>query len=354
MKPGELDESTLRALFETKIKDELDGQIKPGSMTGRERPVIIFTGGQPGAGKSNANARAKYDRPNLVEIVGDDFRAHHPDYQRIMRDDPLTMPDHTAQASGRWVGMSADYTRSQRMDTLLETTLRQPDVVARTMGDFKKAGYEVELHVVAVPAEISRIGTVNRYAGQVRDQGAGRWTPSAAHDVAAAAVPGTMKTLLDSGLVDRLLLVSRSGDELYSRDRRIGQKIDSGEAVSALNLARDVSKTEPVAAVQELGNAERGIATCASTGQTDRDLLSTISRFTATDAPALAMAAYPGSDAEQKKALGKIQAAAEPLGSQKTKQGLNDRIRQRVEAIKKQPGEVRSNAPRLDKGGPKR
>lgn len=132
MKPGELDESTLRALFETKIKDELDGQIKPGSMTGRERPVIIFTGGQPGAGKSNANARAKYDRPNLAEIVGDDFRAHHPDYRRIMRDDPLTMPDHTAQASGRWVGMSADYTRSQRMDTLLETTLRQPDVVPLT------------------------------------------------------------------------------------------------------------------------------------------------------------------------------------------------------------------------------
>lgn len=354
MKPGELDENTLRALFENKIKDELDGQVRPGSMTGRERPVIIFTGGQPGAGKSNANAREKYDRPNLVEIVGDDFRGHHPDYQRIMRDDPLAMPDHTAQASGRWVGMSADYTRSQRMDTILETTLRQPDVVARTMGDFKKAGYDVELHVVAVPSEISRISTVNRYAGQVRDHGAGRWTPSAAHDVAAAAVPGTMKSLLDSGLVDRLVIVSRSGDELYSRDQRIGQSIDSAEAVSALNLARDVSRTAPLAAVQELGYAELGIATCVSTGQTDGDLLSTISRFTTTDAGALAKAAYPGSEKEQSLALGKIQNAAKALDVQKAKRGLSDRIQQRVEAIKKRPAEVRSNAPRLDKGGPKR
>lgn len=354
MKPGELDEATLIARFESRIRPSLEAQISSGEMTGRNRPVIIFTGGQPGAGKSAANARAKFDRPSLVEIVGDDFRKFHPGYNEIMSRDPLAMPDYTAQASGRWVGMSADYTRSQRMDTLLETTLRQPNVVERTMSDFKKAGYEVELHVVAVPAEISRIGTVNRYAGQVRDQGAGRWTPSAAHDVAAAAVPGTMKALLDSGLVDRILLVSRGGDELYSRDRRIGQKIDSEEAVSALNLARDVSKTEPVVAVQELGNAELGIATCASTGQADRDLLSTISRFTATDAPALAKAAYPVSDADQKKALGKIEAAARPLGSQRTKQGLNDRIRQRAESIKKKPSEVRPNAPKLDKGGQKR
>ena len=354
MKPGELDEATLIARFESRIRPSLDAQISSGEMTGRNRPVIIFTGGQPGAGKSAANARAKFDRPSLVEIVGDDFRKFHPGYNEIMGRDPLAMPDYTAQASGRWVGMSADYTRSQRMDTLLETTLRQPDVVARTMSDFKKAGYEVELHVVAVPAEISRIGTVNRYAGQVRDQGAGRWTPSAAHDVAAAAVPGTMKSLLDSGLVDRLVLVSRSGDELYSRDQRIGQSIDSSEAVSALNLARDVSRTPPLAAVKELGNAELGITTCARTGQTDSDLLSTISRFASTDAPALAKAAYPGSVKEQGMALGKIQKAAMTLQPQKTKRGLNDRIQQRVEAIKKQSAEVRPNAPRLDKGGPKR
>ncbi len=313
MKPGELDESTLKALFESRIKPELDAQVQPGAMTGRERPVIIFTGGQPGAGKSHANAMAKYDRPSLVEIVGDDFRAHHPEYDRLMREDPLGMPDFTAQASGQWVGMSADYTRSQRMDTLLEATLRQPDVVARTMAEFKKAGYEVELHVVAVPAEISRIGTVNRYAGQVREQGAGRWTPSAAHDVAAAAVPGTMKTLLDSGLVDRLVLVARNGDELYSRDQRIGQHIDSAEAVNALNAARDVANTDPLAAAQELRNAEQGILTCAATGQTDKDLLSTIKTFTSEDAPELAKAAYPRQEREQKAVLGKIHEAANPL-----------------------------------------
>ncbi len=70
MKPGELGESTLKALFESRIRPELDAQSIPGAMTGRDRPVIIFTGGQPGAGKIHANAMAKYNRPSLVEIVG--------------------------------------------------------------------------------------------------------------------------------------------------------------------------------------------------------------------------------------------------------------------------------------------
>ncbi len=236
-----------------------------------------------------------------------------------MREDPLAMPDYTAQASGQRVGMSAAYTRSQGMDTLLETTLRQPDVVARTMSDFKEAGYEVELHVIAVPPEISRIGTVNRYAGQVREQGAGRWTPSTAHDVAAAAVPGTIKTLLESGMVDRIVLVARNGDELYSRDQRIGQQIDAHEAVNALNQARHVSTADPRAAAQELRNAAQGISMRAATGQTDNDLLSTIATIVSTDAPALAKAAYPEMALEQRKALAMIQDAAKPLRTQQDK-----------------------------------
>lgn len=350
MSRWDIGEATLHSRFDSRIKPDLDAQrAAPGQAA--DRPVIIFTGGQPGAGKSNANARAKYDRPNLVEIIGDDLRQYHPDYAKLMRNNPLAMPDATAQASGRWVGMAADYTRSQRMDTLIETTLRQPDIVARTMTEFKAAGYEVELHVVAVPSEVSRLGTVTRYAGQVSEHGAGRWTPSSAHDVATVAVPGTVQTLLERGLVDRLVIVNRAGDELFTRDSRIGQVIDPSEAVKSLEGVREVAKLAPEAAKEWLATAEKSIGICASTKQTNGDLLGALWRVATVDAPRVAGAAYPGNERAQRAALGKINDVSAPLQREATKQKLADRIRQRAETMTKEPGIASPKAPQHDRGG---
>ncbi len=77
------------------------------------------------------------------------------------------MPAATAQASGQWIGMAADYLRAQRSDVLIETTLRSPEAMVQTISAFRQAGYVVELRVVAVPQEVSRLSTVERYTRQV-------------------------------------------------------------------------------------------------------------------------------------------------------------------------------------------
>ena len=124
--------------------------------------------------------------------------------------------------------MSIDYLRGQRRSALIETTLRQPGVVRETMAGFQRAGYRTELHVVAVPLEVSRLGTVSRYVGQVEESGAGRWTPTAAHDTAAAAVPGTVAVLVGSGVVDHVSIENRQGEPYYRANPPLRRSMPRG------------------------------------------------------------------------------------------------------------------------------
>ena len=169
---GELDEALLRRIFDERIRPWLDGF---GASSRLESvPLLVMVGGQPGSGKSGVNDRIVARHPGIVMVDGDALRSYHPDYRRLMREDPLRMPAETAQASGRWVGMSIDYLRGQRRSALIETTLRQPGVVRETMAGFQRAGYRTELHVVAVPLEVSRLGTVSRYVCLLSNRGGRR------------------------------------------------------------------------------------------------------------------------------------------------------------------------------------
>lgn len=64
---------------------------------------------------------------------------------------------------------------------------------------------------MAVPPEVSRLGTLARYVGQAQEFGVGRTVTAEGHDIPTAAVPGTVETLVASGLVDRVVVQDRDG-----------------------------------------------------------------------------------------------------------------------------------------------
>lgn len=303
---GELSEQQLRSLFDQDVRPYLEVQRSqiPGGHSWP--PVLVYTGGQPGAGKSRANERAAQERTSLVPVVGDDLRRFHPEYPRLMREDPLAMPDATAQASGRWVGMSAEYLREARADVLVEVTLRSPDAMAATIASFREAGYVVELRVVAVPHEVSRLSTIERYMGQVEATGAGRWTPAAAHDEAFARGTQTITDLVSSGAVDRFVIEDRSGAVLLDRSyfgvRDDALQLAGREAGEAFGRARDVDQLSPEAARSWVGLAQSEISRVRQFEQRDPDLLATVERVGGVDAPAIAGRAYPG-DPERARAV---------------------------------------------------
>ena len=285
-----LEPAALRRIFEWKIRPTLDN----GETDAELRPVLILVGGQPGAGKTRSVLRARHDHPKAARVVGDDFRRHHPEYNSAMDTDPLRMPEVTAQAAGAWVEMSLEYLRESQRSVILETTLRQPQVVADTISTFRDAGYEVELRALAVPAALSRLGTLTRYTQQVAEQGAGRWTFREYHDNAFANMLDTVERVVAEGLVNRLLVITRSGVVLH--DRRINvladTVFDGAEARRIIGAGREPATVPQESARQWVEQFTAAVEVLVSHHVSDPDLLES-TRLLVSESEGVVRAAHP-------------------------------------------------------------
>lgn len=290
---GDLTAEELTYRFNTRVRPYLDGlraQV-PGDPV--SPPRFVSVGGQPGAGKGRVLEEAGAALPGSVTVNGDELRQFHPDYARLMREDPLRMPEVTASASGPWVGMSNEYLRERYISAVVETTLRQPDVLLREFKAFRQAGYETELRVVAVPLEVSRLGTVTRYLEQIKDAGAGRWTPGEHHDIAAAAVPGTVAALVTSGLVDRVVIQDRDGRVFHDARVSQGDPQQARTSADAVERARSVESMNPQQAQRWLQHLEQALRDQAHLGEDDSDLMRVTSQLATADATEVVARAHP-------------------------------------------------------------
>ncbi len=176
-------------------------------------PAVVLMGGQPGSGKSGLlDAATAYlstaDAP-AVQIVGDDLRDYHPDYQRLLAADDRTAAAATDQDSGRWVQMCLEHAPRNRYSVVVEGTMRDPQVPLDTAAAFRAEGYRVEAWVMAVDPLSSKLGILARYHQQREAFGHGRFTVDAAHDAGAAGVLVSVDALQDARAVDRVLVATR-------------------------------------------------------------------------------------------------------------------------------------------------
>ncbi|WP_271986527.1 zeta toxin family protein [Pseudoclavibacter terrae] len=274
----ELSRQELTELFDNAIAPWVEARLAraaPGPAT------LVLVGAQPGAGKTRVVSRASRDTGSAVAVVGDDLRQFHPDYARLMRDDPLRMPEVTAQAAGAWARMSSDYLRERQASVVFETTFRQPDAVVATAKEFRDAGYRVEVRALAVPEAVSRLGVLSRYAEQVRDQGVGRWTPQEFHDNAAEQMPKSLERVISEGYVDRALVVDRAGRTLYAADIDLAHATspgarDGAHARAAVGHGRALGNLDRASARAWLGTLDRDANDVLDRATLGRDVLSTI------------------------------------------------------------------------------
>ena len=155
----------------------------------------------------------------MVEIIGDDLRPYHPDFRDLLALHPAAMPDATAQASSAWVERSIRYAAEHRISVLVEGTYRNPQVPVGTARRFRGQGFRVEVHLVAVAPEISRLSIADRFVTGAQLDGAGRFTSVDAHNIAFDALPDTMRALHEPpSPVHRFVVRDRTG-VLYDSDR---------------------------------------------------------------------------------------------------------------------------------------
>lgn len=186
-----------------------------------DHPTAVILGGQPGAGKSPIEAEAshKFQRSGgIVAIIGDDLRAFLPHYQQLQAADDRTAAFYTDRDSGRLVEMAITEASARRVNVLVEGTMRNPDVVARTLGQFRSAGYATDARALAVSPELSQLGIIQRYVAQKESRGVGRMTTEQAHQAALTGMLDTLDRIQDGRLADRLTIYRRGGEPLHRFD----------------------------------------------------------------------------------------------------------------------------------------
>jgi hypothetical protein len=212
----------------------------------QQQPEVVLLGGQPGAGKSTTAfqlQREFADRGGLVCVTWDDFRPFHPSYEQLLRERPADMPNVTRPAARWWQDRAADYLRTYRYNTLLEGGFRDPDSVLATARDFQDAGYQVHVSALAVPAELSRLGIIERFARQVETAGTGRWTTAASHDADYVGTQEVLRLAQSSESVSRISLWTRDGLVYDNRRDAAGAWTGAETPVDVLNEARSTPLT---------------------------------------------------------------------------------------------------------------
>ena len=216
-----LTEAEHQAIFDKRIKPQLFADAKPS-----DKPVAVIFGGQPGAGKSASvddALRELKHRGGAAQIIGDDLRGYHPQYGRLMERDDKTAAFYTDRDTGRWVEKAIEHAKQQRLNVVIEGTMRDGNKVAETMQSLRGAGYEVDARALAVNDKLSWQGVMQRYENQKADRGSGRMTAPHSHRDAYEGVPATVERIEREKLADRMTVYRRGGEAIYTNALRDGQ-----------------------------------------------------------------------------------------------------------------------------------
>jgi hypothetical protein len=163
------------------------------------------------------------------------------------------MPDATRPAARWWQDRAAAYLRARRYHTLLEGGFREPAAVLATAERFAGAGYAVRVCALAVPAVLSRLGIIERFARQVEVAGTGRWTTAASHDADYKGTAEVLSLAEASPAVSRISLLTRDGLVYDNHRDPTGQWTIRASAVDLLTEARDT----PLGRLQRTALANR-------------------------------------------------------------------------------------------------
>ncbi|MER7827006.1 zeta toxin family protein [Streptomyces sp. NPDC096097] len=192
--------------------------IAPSYLSGivpREDPRAVYVLGQPGAGKS-ATARMvrRAMRSGTTHLVGDDFKVSHPDYLRLLQEDPRSAGAAVRADYRAWFAEAEEYVRRQRGDALVEGAPGSIPEFLAGAEPFHRAGYPVELVVLAVREADSRLATALRYARAQKLGINGRFTSRAGHDQCFHALTDITDLATGHPAISAVTLIRRDGRAL--------------------------------------------------------------------------------------------------------------------------------------------
>ena len=180
-----------------------------------ENPKVALLGGQPGAGKSGLENMVNIKK-NYVSISGDDYREYHPRFKEINLEYGREASKYTQQWAAEITEKLIKELRKEKYNLIIEGTLRTAELPLKEANAFKKAGYNVELNVVAVKGEKSRLGTIQRYEEMLKQGKVPRMTPKEHHDLVVNNIGNNLEIIYNSKAFDNIKLFDRENNLLYN------------------------------------------------------------------------------------------------------------------------------------------
>jgi len=227
------------------IFDELITTTVLAGVVPRDDPRAVYVIGQPGAGKTEATRMVRRAmRPGTTRLNGDDFKAAHPDYRQLLRQDPRGAGAAIRADYRAWFAQAEEFVRTRRGDLLIEAAPGSADDVLASALACSQAGYPVELVVLAVREADSRLFTALRYARALQAGITGRFTTRAGHDACYRAVADLVAVAETHPAVTAVTVIRRDGQALLRQE----QPAAPGRAWWALAAERQRPYTEQEAA----------------------------------------------------------------------------------------------------------
>ncbi|AUY54774.1 Zeta toxin family protein [Streptomyces sp. CB01881] len=271
-------EAVPAVLSEAEISRVLSGVVLPswaGGAVPQEEPVVLLVAGPPGSGKTTLGdllMPVLSRRGGAVRVGADLYKSAHRHYKTLLAKDVRTAGVGVRADTRRWQAAVEEHVRAHRLDAVVETALADPDEARAQALAYRAAGHRIEVIAVACALAWSQLGVLERYLGNA--EGAGRWVSWANHDECARQLARTLGVLEEERLVDRVMVVRRGLEPLYSNELIDGTWVRLPGAARAVEAerARWWGAVETACFRRSLAGAERALVRAETRLPADRVL----------------------------------------------------------------------------------
>ena len=175
---------------------------------------------------------------DILVVDPDEQRKYHPEAKRWQQESPYGWSQRTNADAGGFAGSLRDAGAERRVNLLVDTTLGDTRSATRMIEGLQKAGYEVEIRVMAAHRLESEHGIDSRFTDKIDLEGYARDVPLAFHDKVYPDLPGNVDAVAATTHA-RVRIYDRGLNELYDSRR------DVEPASAVLREARDARLQDP-------------------------------------------------------------------------------------------------------------
>jgi predicted ABC-type ATPase len=220
MGPYELDERDHADILAQIIRDKLD------PLPSTDYPRLYMLGGQPGSGKTALRRPIKdaLAGSGLADIDPDELKTYHPKYVEFIEEDAETASRRTRPDVSRWLLELRDAAFRKRVNVLFDAPLGAAEEPVDWASSARPHGYHVEVHVLAVPWEVSFQAVRERfevshdlathYKGPPESRPLSRNVREESQRANYDGLIGSVEAISQSGLISRLRITNRLNETL--------------------------------------------------------------------------------------------------------------------------------------------